>query len=65
MSFDRLRTNGKWRIPFVMQMIPFVVRLIPFVVSLSNHERNRFVQRFLDRLTRFFTVAPKASAAGQ
>jgi putative transposase len=25
-SFDRLRTNGKW--------------LIPFVVSLSNHERN-------------------------
>jgi len=31
-SFDRLRTNGKC--------------LIPFVVSLSNHERNRINQRF-------------------
>jgi len=31
-SFDRLRTNGKL--------------LIPFVVNLSNHERNRFIQRF-------------------
>ena len=32
-SFDRLRTNGKL--------------LIPFVVSLSNHERNPLIQRFL------------------
>ena len=32
-SFDKLRTNGKL--------------LIPFVVSLSNHERNQLVQRFL------------------
>jgi len=32
MSFDRLRTNGKG--------------LIPFVVSLLNHERNRLFQRF-------------------
>ena len=31
-SFDRLRTNGKL--------------LIPFVVSLSNHERNPLIQRF-------------------
>ena len=31
-SFDKLRTNGKL--------------LIPFVVSLSNHERNPFIQRF-------------------
>jgi len=31
-SFDKLRTNGKL--------------LIPFVVSLSNHERNQLVQRF-------------------
>jgi hypothetical protein len=31
-SFDRLRTNGKC--------------LIPFVVSLSNHERNQLVQAF-------------------
>jgi hypothetical protein len=31
-SFDRLRTNVKL--------------LIPFVVSLSNHERNRLIQRF-------------------
>ncbi|PPK66928.1 hypothetical protein B0F88_11517 [Methylobacter tundripaludum] len=36
-SFDRLRTNGKL--------------LIPFVVSLSNHERNRFVQRFLSKVS--------------
>ena len=34
-SFDRLRTNGKW--------------LIPFVVSLSNHERNQLIQCFLNR----------------
>ena len=34
--FDKLRTNGKW--------------LIPFVVSLSNHERNQLVQRFLNYL---------------
>ena len=33
-SFDKLRTNGNL--------------LIPFVVSLSNHERNQFVQRFLN-----------------
>jgi len=33
-SFDKLRTNGKL--------------LIPFVVSLSNHERNQLVQRFLN-----------------
>ena len=33
-SFDRLRTNGKL--------------LIPFVVSLSNHERNPLVQRLLN-----------------
>ncbi len=32
-SFDKLRMNGN--------------ALIPFVVSLSNHERNQFVQRFL------------------
>jgi hypothetical protein len=32
MSFDRLRTNGKW--------------MIPFMLSLSKHERNRRVQRF-------------------
>ncbi len=31
-SFDKLRTNGKF--------------LISFVVSLSNHERNQLVQRF-------------------
>ncbi len=31
-SFDKLRTNGKL--------------LIPFVVSLSNHERNQLAQRF-------------------
>ena len=31
MSFDRLRTNGKG--------------MIPFVVNLSNHERNRLLQR--------------------
>ena len=31
-SFDRRRTNGKW--------------LMPFAASLSNHERNCFVQRF-------------------
>jgi len=34
MSFDKLRTNGKG--------------LIPFVVSLSTHGRNRLVQRFPD-----------------
>jgi hypothetical protein len=34
-SFDRLRTNGKW--------------LISFVVSLSNHERNQLVQSFPKR----------------
>jgi hypothetical protein len=33
-SFDRFGTNGKL--------------LIPFVVSLSNHEWNQFVQRFLN-----------------
>ncbi len=32
-SFDKLRTNGKW--------------LIPFVVSLSNHKRNQFTQRLV------------------
>jgi hypothetical protein len=32
-SFDKLRTNGKL--------------LIPFVVSLSNHERNQLNQSFL------------------
>jgi len=32
MSFDKLRTNGKG--------------LIPFVMSLAAHERNGFVQRF-------------------
>jgi outer membrane protein, multidrug efflux system len=32
-SFDKLRTNGKL--------------LIPFVVSLSNHERNPLIQCFL------------------
>ncbi len=31
-SFDKLRTNGYW--------------LIPFVVSLSNHEWNQLVQSF-------------------
>ena len=31
-SFDKLRTNDKL--------------LIPFVVSLSNHERNQLVRRF-------------------
>ncbi|QPK64923.1 hypothetical protein IVG45_08290 [Methylomonas sp. LL1] len=31
-SFDKLRRNDKWS--------------IPFVVSLSSHKRNRFVQRF-------------------
>jgi len=35
-SFDKLRTNGK--------------PLIPFVVSLSNHERNQLNQRFLNFL---------------
>ena len=34
-SFDRLRTNGKL--------------LIPFVVSLSNHEWTQLVQRFPKR----------------
>ncbi|NOU23320.1 MAG: hypothetical protein HOO93_16345, partial [Methyloglobulus sp.] len=33
-SFDRLRTNGN--------------ELISFVVSLSNHEQNQLVQRFLN-----------------
>ena len=32
-DFDKLRTNGKY--------------LIPFVVSLSNHKANPLVQRFL------------------
>jgi len=32
-SFDKLRTNGKC--------------LIPFVVSLSNHKANPLIQRFL------------------
>jgi hypothetical protein len=36
-SFDRLRTNGKC--------------LIPFVVSLSNHERIQHVQDFLNGLS--------------
>ena len=31
-SFGDIRTNGKG--------------MIPFVVSLSNHERNRLIQRF-------------------
>jgi hypothetical protein len=31
-SFDRLRTNGKW--------------LISFVVSLSNHTASQLIQRF-------------------
>jgi hypothetical protein len=35
-SFDKLRTNGKV--------------LIPFIVSLSNHDRNQLVQRFLKAL---------------
>jgi hypothetical protein len=35
-SFDRLRTNGKW--------------LIPFVVSLSNHDRNPLNLHFLKYL---------------
>jgi len=35
MSFDKLRTTGQ--------------AMIPFVVSLSNHERNRFSQRFPKR----------------
>lgn len=35
-SFDKLRTNGKW--------------LIPFVLSLSNHGWNQLVHRFLNRL---------------
>jgi len=47
-SFDRLRTNDKL--------------LIPFVVSLSNallsevegHERNQLVQRFPSRMRRFW-----------
>jgi hypothetical protein len=34
-SFDRLRTNGK--------------QLISFVVSLSNHTANQLVQRFPSR----------------
>jgi hypothetical protein len=33
-SFDRLRTSGNV--------------LIPFVVSLSNHEWNQLIQRFLN-----------------
>ncbi|MDP3332562.1 MAG: hypothetical protein Q8S55_11355 [Methylococcaceae bacterium] len=37
-SFDKLRMNGNL--------------LISFVVSLSNHERNRFVQRFLSNLSK-------------
>jgi hypothetical protein len=32
-SFDKLRTNGKL--------------LIPFMVSLSNYERNQLIQSFL------------------
>ena len=42
-SFDKLRTNGN--------------HLIPFVVSLSNHERNRINQRFLN----LFSVGPPIS----
>ena len=43
-SFDKLRTNGKL--------------LIPFVVSLSNHERNQLVQRFLRSLSRSPAIRP-------
>jgi hypothetical protein len=42
-SFDRLRTNGKW--------------LIPFVVSLSNHERNQFIQRFPSKIIAWLLLA--------
>ena len=38
-SLDKLRTNGK--------------RLILFVVSLSNHERNQLNQRLLKRIDAF------------
>ena len=79
MSFDRLRTNGKWMIPlvmwlmtfvarlipFVVQIIPFVVRMGPFVVRLTNHGRNGRVRRFPNRLTRMTTVTIKPWAAGQ
>ena len=43
-SFDRLRTNGKF--------------LIPFVVSLSNHERNLLIQHFLNYC--FYPGAPES-----
>jgi len=35
MSFDRLRTNGKW--------------VVPFVLPLSNHKQNALVQHFPTR----------------
>jgi hypothetical protein len=38
-SFDKLRTNGEV--------------FIPFRVSLSNHERNQLVQRFLKQVTQY------------
>ncbi len=44
MSFDKLRMNGKW--------------LISFVVSLSNHEGNQRVQRFLKQI--FYVAYPKS-----
>ena len=38
-SFDRLRTNGQLLIPFVVMLS---------AVEASNHERNPFIQRFLN-----------------
>ncbi len=39
-SFDKLRTNGKLLIPFMVMLS---------TVEASNHERNPFVQCFLKR----------------
>ena len=49
-SFDRLRTNGKGLIPFVVNPSATLRRAlsIPFVVILSNHERNQLIQGFLN-----------------
>jgi hypothetical protein len=47
-SFDRLRMNGNLLISFVIDCRDAEVRATHGAVaeSLSNHERNQFVQRF-------------------
>ena len=44
-SFDRLRTNGKFLIPFVVSPSTMLRR------ALSNHARNPLVQRFPSSLS--------------